>query len=494
MGIFGEKLKEVVTSVLPITILVMILNFTLVPLEQTIIIRFIIGAISLIIGLSIFLIGIDLGITPIGVYMGGAIAKSNKLKVLIVSGLILGFSISVAEPDLHILAAQVAEVTAGQIGKYSLVVVVSLGVSILLTLGLMRIVKSFKIRKMFIISYLLILSVAIFASFEFHAIAFDSSGATTGAMTVPFMLALAMGVSTLNKNSLSNEDDSFGLVGLASAGAILAVLIYGVLKNVTGLSGTLTQKEASMGVWESYLYNLSHTLQEALIALLPIAILFAIFQIFILKEKKKHIMPIVKGLIYTYVGLVLFLTGVNAGFMDVGKIIGMTIANKNIQILTISIGFLFGLVTILAEPAVHVLTQQIEEVTGGSIKRKLVLIALCLGVGSSVALSVVRITVPSLQLWHFLLPGYLIALIISFFVSDLFIGIAFDSGGVASGPMTATFILSFALGVAETVPTANVLIDGFGIIAMVAMSPVISLQLLGIIYKIKLKKGVGKDV
>ncbi len=490
MSLFIEKLREVLLSVVPITIIVLLLNFTFTPLETPFLIRFLLGAVFIILGLAIFLVGVDIGITPIGTFMGSALAKTNKYWIVGIVGLFLGFIINIAEPDIHILAGQVDFVTAGGISKLSIVVVVSIGIGLMLALGLLRIVYNVPLYKFLSITYLLIFALALFSSPEFLAIAFDASGATTGALTVPFMLAIALGVSSLKKDSKASEKDSFGLVGIASAGAIISVLMMSILSKSDKLKGTMEYKiSQETSLITPFMEKLPVVMVEVTLALLPIALLFLIFNFVSFKLTKRPFRKIVKGLIYTFVGLVLFLVGVNAGFMDVGGIVGHKLAmleNKFILVLT---GFCLGLVTILAEPAVYVLTHQIEDVTGGYVPRKLVLIALSIGVGFSVALSMLRIIVPEIKLWHYLLPGYIIALGLMYVAPKLFIGMAFDSGGVASGPMTATFILAFAQGAAEAIEGANVMVEGFGIIAMVAMTPLIALQTLGLIFKIKAGKG-----
>lgn len=490
MSLFIEKLREVLLSVVPITIIVLLLNFTFTPLEIPLLIRFLLGAVFIILGLAIFLVGVDIGITPIGTFMGSALAKTNKYWIVGIVGLFLGFIINIAEPDIHILAGQVDFVTAGGISKLSIVVVVSIGIGLMLALGFLRIVYNVPLYKFLSITYLLIFALALFSSPEFLAIAFDASGATTGALTVPFMLAIALGVSSLKKDSKASEKDSFGLVGIASAGAIISVLMMSILSKSDKLKGTMEYKiSQETSLITPFMEKLPVVLVEVTLALLPIALLFLIFNFVSFKLAKRPFRKIVKGLIYTFVCLVLFLVGVNAGFMDVGGIVGHKLAmleNKFILVLT---GFCLGLVTILAEPAVYVLTHQIEDVTGGYVPRKLVLIALSIGVGFSVALSMLRIIVPEIKLWHYLLPGYIIALGLMYVAPKLFIGMAFDSGGVASGPMTATFILAFAQGAAEAIEGANVMVEGFGIIAMVAMTPLIALQTLGLIFKIKAGKG-----
>lgn len=494
MDIIKDKFFEVLMAVMPITVIALILNFTLTPLGTPLLARLIIGAAFIILGLTIFLFGVDIGITPIGNFMGALITRPNKLIVVAIVGLLLGFFISVAEPDLHILANQVAMVTGGSVSKLSILLSVSFGISLLLALGLARIVFNFPLYKLLTILYGVIGLIAIFTSREFLAISFDASGATTGALTVPFILALGYGVAALKKDSKASEKDSFGLVAIASTGAILAVMIMSIFGNTAEVKGSLDLAIGSnLGILSPFTSKLVHTSYEIFLALTPVVAIFLLSLPFAkrygMRIHKKELLNIARGILYTLIGLVLFLTGVNGGFLEVGITIGYKLAAFTSPIYLIIVGFVLGLVTILAEPAVYVLTRQIEEVTSGYIRRQDVTVALSLGVGVSVALSIIRILVPQIQLWHYLLPGYAIALILMYFVPKLFIGIAFDAGGVASGPMTATFILAFAQGAAEKISYANVLIDGFGIIAMVAMTPIITLQILGLLYKIKSSKG-----
>lgn len=481
-----EKLKEVILSVLPITIIVLILHFTFTPIEPNVLYRFLLGALLIILGLSIFLFGVDIGVTQIGNLMGNTLAKSNKLWIVAIGGLLLGFFISIAEPVLHILAEQVEQVTNNIISKMGMVVVVSIGIALLVSLGLLRVIFSFPIHIFLLIAYIIILVLGIFAPKEFLAMAFDASGATTGAMTIPFLLALNMGVAIFKHKKGTSEEDSFGLVGVVNAGGIMPVLLLGIIMN----PGDITHApdgshEVSKNILLPLIQEIPHFARDVIIALAPLVVIFFVFQFLSFKLGKKQVGRIIRGLIYTFIGLVLFLTGVNAGFMDVGRIVGEIIANKS-KVLVVVIGLILGMVTILAEPAVYVLTKQIEEVTSGSIKRRIVLPTLSIGVGLAVALSMVRTLVPSINLWHYLLPGYIIALALSFFIPRIFVGIAFDSGGVASGPMTATFILAFSQGVASSY--AGNTMEGFGMIAMVALTPVIVLQVLGLLYKLKLRK------
>ncbi len=495
MNALVEKMREALFSVLPITLIVLLLNFTLTPLEPMVLGRFLLGGLLIVIGLAVLLVGVDIGITPIGSLMGSSIVKSKKIWIVAVAGILLGFFVSVAEPDLHILAGQVEFVTSGIISKSVILIVVSIGIAIMLAIGLIRIVYNTPLYKILIVIYAVILGLSFFTSAEFLAISFDASGATTGALTVPFILALAIGVSALKKDSKASEKDSFGLVAIASSGAILSVMIMSILLKTDKITASLPSEEVvDHSFFGPFLDAFPTLAKEVMIALLPIGIIFIIFQVISFKLPKRALHKIFMGIFYTFLGLVIFLVGVNAGFMEVGTEVGFKLASLENKYIIVIVGFVLGLVTILAEPAVYVLNRQIETVTSGFVKRKTVLLFLCIGVGGAVALSVIRILTPEIKLWHYLLPGYIIACAMTFFTPKLFVGIAFDSGGVASGPMTATFILAFTQGAADAIEQADVLIDGFGVIAMVALTPLIALQILGILYKINSKKkGISAD-
>ena len=493
MEILVEKFKEVIVSILPVTIIFMILNFTVAPIETSLVIRFLIGALFIIIGLTIFLFGADIGIRPIGAHMGSALTKQNKTWFIIVFGFILGFFVTIAEPDLIVLAEQVSGVTSGLVGKSTLLVVVSIGVGALVVLGLLRVVFNISLSRILLLLYGLILIMALLSSSEFLAISFDAAGATTGSMTVPFILAIGLGVSTV-KGGKDSEEDSFGLVAIASAGPIISVLLMSILKKADIVGGVLAYDTNDYnGVFSPFIDKLPHTLFEMFIALLPIVVLFLLCQFIFLKLSKKKFIRIIKGVVYTYIGLVFFLIGVNAGFMEAGSALGFGVASLSYNWILIPVGFVLGFTVIFAEPAVHILTEQVEYVTSRHIRKNVILYSLSIGVAFAVALSMVRIMVPGVRLWHYLLPGYAIALVLSWIVPKIFVGIAFDSGGVASGPLTATFILAFAQGAADAIEGADVLLDAFGVIAMVALTPLIAIQIVGLIYKIKLAKKNAQD-
>ncbi|MDR1736108.1 MAG: DUF1538 domain-containing protein [Oscillospiraceae bacterium] len=489
LNAFASKLKENFFAVAPITAIVLILHFTVTPLGTPLLLRFLIGSVLIVLGLSFFLIGVDLGVTPLGSHTGVALAKSNKLMIVIVAGFILGFFISVAEPGLIVLADQVGAVTKNQISSISILIAVSVGLAVMLAAGFVRIFYNFPLYKLLIALYLVIGVMSVFTSPEFLGIAFDSSGATTGVLAVPFILSLSVGISALKRDSKASEKDSFGLVAVASTGAILAVMILNLVTKTSSFSSALPTSES-----QSFMNLLPDTLFDCLKTLLPLLVILIILQFAVFKISRKAFRRMLVGFIYAYLGLVLFFLGVNGGFMDVGAIIGDGLTALDNKFYIIAVAFVIGMLTILAEPAVYVLTHQIEEVTSGYVKRRAVLISLCIGVGLAVALSVVRTLVPGIMLWHYLLPGYIIAIALTFFAPKLFVGIAFDAGGVATGPMTATFILAFTQGAAERFEGANLLTEGFGMISMVATMPIITLQILGIIFKIRArKKGTGEN-
>lgn len=490
MQLLLDKFKEVISSVLPIVILVFALAFTLVDVPGDMMARFTIGSILLTLGLTIFLFGVDIGMTPIGNYLGNSIIRSSSHLIVLLLSFFIGFSITVAEPDLLILGQQISDATGGVLGSQTIVVVVSIGVGVMVSLGVYRVMKDVALKWFFLAVYAVITLLSVFADSTFLAMSFDASGATTGALTTPFVLALSTSVSA-KKGGKRAEDDSFGLVGAMSTGPILAVMIMSLVQSSTFQSNDEVYQYTE-GIINPFIANIGHTVQESVVSLIPILILFALVIYFYRSINKGELRRIGVGVVYVLIGLTFFLIGVNQGFMDMGRYLATELATKHESLLP-WIGLVMGLVVVLAEPAVHVLGDQVEDVTGGHIPNKLLLFSLSIGVGLAVMMSMLRIMVPGVELWHFLLPGFGLSIFLSFYVPNLFTGIAFDAGGVASGPMTATFILAFAQGVATTLPQADVLVDGFGIIAMVAMTPVLMVQVLGLIYKLRVKDNKAID-
>lgn len=480
---FIEKFKESISSVLPVSIFVLLIHCLLIHAPTPILIKFILGSLFIMVGLTMFLWGAELSITPFGDLTGERIAKSNSKRKVFLSGLVLGSLITIAEPDLMILANQISNVT-GSISPNLIVLTVSLGVGIFLAFGFLKILYGINLSKIFTICYGCIFFVLIFVKEEFHGIAFDASGATTGAMTTPFILALGLGVSRL-KGSRRSEEDSFGLVGMASCGPILSILLLSFFfPNIEGpLSMNTTNFDTQIIL--SILSNLLLMMKETVLAIFPLFFLFLFLNNRIFHLNSYTLQHILKGFIYTFIGLVVFLTGVNAGFIDYAKLMGRELAVHFPQIVPL-IGFLIGLVVVLAEPAVYMLSLEVEEVTGGNISRKMLMVSLCVGVAMAVLISILKIYSSWVKLWMILAVGFSFAIILSYKVPKIFVGIAFDSGGVASGPMTATFLLSYVQGVAEMSKDTNLLIDGFGVIALVALMPIISIHILGYIHQKKL--------
>jgi hypothetical protein len=481
LNLLAEKTKDVARTLMPVVILVLLLCFTLVDVESNVFTRFLVGSVMLLIGLSIFLWGVDLSMNPIGEHMSREIATSRTFLKLAILSFLLGFLITVAEPDMLVLGSQIEAASGGVMSASVIVYMVSIGVGVLISLGVFRLLGDMPLNRFMMITYGVIFILAIFVSEEFLAIAFDSSGATTGALTTPFILAISLGLSII-KGGRHSEENAFGLVGIMSAGPILAVMLLSVLTGQKNIQSSEVEFIVSEGVLGPIMDVLPTIFVESIIALLPITILFFIFNFTKFKLSKDELSRIIKGLLLTLVGLVLFLTAAASGFMDMGRVIGMELAGMN-KWLLIGIGFLMGLIVVLVEPAVHVLGQQIEEVTSGHIPLNLIRITLSIGVGLAIALSMVRIVVPEVKLWYFIIPGFAMAIVLSFVSEPVFVGIAYDAGGVASGPMTATFVLAFAQGAASVIESADVMIDGFGVIAMVAMAPVFSLMVLGTLFR-----------
>lgn len=493
MNLLYAKGKEVLHSLVPLVLVVVVLCFTIIEVETDIFVRFLVGSAMLLVGLTLFLWGVELSMNPIGIYMSNEVATSKTFFGVVVLSFLLGFLITVAEPDLLILGSQVEEASGSTLSSTFIVYMVSLGVGLLVALGIVRLLRDKPSLNIFLlITYLVILALAFLVSEEFLAISFDASGATTGALTTPFVLALTLGLSQA-KGGKHAEENSFGLVGIMSAGPILAVMSISFITGQHHIHGEASAFVPSTGILAPILESIPATFVESLVALFPISLLFFLYNGFKFKLPRKEVMGIVKGLFLVLIGLVLFLDGVHAGFMDMGRELGMQIASMDTRLL-IATGFVFGLIVVLMEPAVHVLGIQIEEVTAGYIPLSLIRLTLSLGAAIAISLSMVRITVPEVKLWYFLLPGFALALLLSFRCNPVFVGIAFDAGGVASGPMMATFILAFAQGAASVVPTADVLVDGFGVIAMVAMTPVFSIMLLGTIFRQKKAKHSTQEI
>lgn len=475
---FIEKLQEALTAVLPTIGIVLLLSFTIAPIPPSILLLFLFGAVLLVVGMMFFTLGAELAMTPVGERIGTRIARSRKLGIVLLLCFVLGFVITVSEPDLQVLAEQVPSIPNG-----TLIIAVACGVGFFLMVAMLRMLFSRPLNTLLIFFYLVVFTLAFFVPGDFLAVAFDSGGVTTGPMTVPFIMALGVGFAAVRSDKHA-EDDSFGLVALCSVGPILAVLLLGLLYHPEDTGYTPSELPAvrdSVELWHYFAEAFPEYMKEIAVSLLPILVFFAAFQVLSLKLKGRTLKKILVGVAYTYVGLVLFLTGVNVGFMPAGNYLGQTIAELPFRWILVPIGMVIGYFIVQAEPAVYVLKEQVEEITSGAIPGKAMTLSLSLGVALSVGLAMIRV-LTGISIFWFILPGYVTAICLSFFVPKIFTAIAFDSGGVASGPMTATFLLPFAMGACEAVG-GNIVQDAFGVVAMVAMTPLITIQIMGVIYR-----------
>ncbi|MCI9023127.1 MAG: DUF1538 domain-containing protein [Dorea sp.] len=479
----SEKLEEALKAVLPIIGIVLFLSFTIAPIPPSILLLFLFGAVLLVIGMMFFTLGAELAMTPMGERVGTNMAKSMKLQIVLFLCFLLGCLITVSEPDLQVLAEQVPSVP-----NHILIFAVAFGVGFFLAIAVLRMLFSISLPPLLIVFYLIVFGLAFLVPEDFLAVAFDSGGVTTGPMTVPFIMSMGVGFAAVRSDKHA-EVDSFGLVALCSIGPILAVLALGLLYHPENTSYTppgLPDLQDSVALGQYFAAGFPEYIKEIMVSLLPIAIFFAAFQIVSLKLKKKTLLKIIIGIAYTYIGLVLFLTGVNVGFMPAGNHLGQMIAALPFRFILIPIGMTIGFFIVKAEPAVYVLMEQVEEITSGAISGSSMGVSLSLGVAVSVGLAMIRV-LTGISVFWFILPGYVIAICLSFFVPKIFTAIAFDSGGVASGPMTATFLLPFAMGACQAVG-GNIVRDAFGIVAMVSMTPLIAIQIQGAVYKYRTAK------
>ena len=480
----NEKLQESLAAVLPILAIVLILSFTIAPLPTSVLMAFLFGAVLLVVGMMFFSLGAELAMSPMGERVGACITKTRRVGIMLTLGFLLGFLITISEPDLQVLANQVQAVP-----NMVLIVTVAVGVGLFLCFAMLRMLLSVPLNTMLVGFYIVVFVLAMFVPKDFLAVAFDSGGVTTGPMTVPFIMAMGVGVSAIRSDKHS-ANDSFGLVALCSIGPILAVLILSLIFRPDGGSYTavvIPEIGDSAALWQLFFVAFPTYFREIAVSLLPIAAFFAVFDLVSLHLERKQLIRIGVGLAYTYLGLVIFLTGVNVGFMPAGNYLGSVIAGLSCNWIIIPIGMLIGYFIVMAEPAVYVLMRQVEELTDGAIPGSAMKHSLSIGVAVSVGLAMIRV-LTGISIFYLLVPGYAVAIALSFFVPKLFTAIAFDSGGVASGPMATTFLLPFAMGACSAVG-GNIVTDAFGVVAMVAMTPLITIQGLGLIYRLRTKHG-----
>lgn len=474
---------ESLAAVLPITGIMLMISIFLVPIELGTMVMFLVGATLLIFGMGFFQLGAEVAMTPIGEGIGVQISKSKKVWLALLVGFTMGVIITISEPDLQVLAEQVPSVP-----NMVLILTVALGVGLFLALAIVRIKYQISLSKLLIVLYVLLIGASFFVPKDFLAVAFDSGGVTTGPMTVPFIMALGVGLASIrsDKNSAS---DSFGLVALSSVRPILAVLILGCFYRPTEAAYSLGEVPAvvtTRDVVQVFVHEIPKFAGEVFVSLAPIVIVFVLFQLLTHRYQKRQIMRIAVGMIYTYVGLVLFLCGVDVGFAPVGAFLGKALASLPYNWILVPIGMLIGYYIVKAEPAIQVLNHQVENVTDGAISVKVMNRSMSIGVAISIGLAMLRVLL-GIPIQWIIVPGYLIALALSLVVPKIFVGIAFDSGGVASGPMTSTFLLPLSIGTCQALG-GNLMTDAFGVVALVALTPLIAIQVMGLVYKLKSEK------
>ena len=482
-----EKLQESLAAVVPIVVLVLVLSMTVAPIPSGVMLSFLLGATMLVFGMMLFSVGAEVAMEPMGELIGARVTKTKNLKLILTLGFVLGLLITISEPDLQVLAHQVQAIP-----NMVLILAVGVGVGAFLVLALVRILYGISLRLLLFAFYVLILALTFLTPENFRSVAFDSGGVTTGPMTVPFIMAFGMGIASIRSDS-SASDDSFGMVALCSIGPILAVMILSMIYRADSADYTpisVTNVADSMELRSLFGEGFPEYLQEMMMSILPIAVFFFIFNFIFLKLHVNTLSRIGLGILYTYFGLTLFMTGANYGFMPAGAYLGQMLGEQPFRWLIIPVGMLIGYLVVKAEPAVYVLMRQVEDLTDGAITGRSLQLSMCAGVGVSVGLSMLRVMLGLNVLW-FIIPGYVLALGMSFLCPKLFMAIAFDSGGVASGPMTAAFLLPMTMGFC-TAMGGNLARDAFGVVALVAMTPLLTIQGLGIVYRFR-KRHYAQD-
>ncbi len=478
ISIFKEKIVESFSSVLPITAIVLLLSISIAPLDGGVMTLFIFGALALIFGMSLFTLGAGMSMQPLGEGIGVVMSKSKKTWLNLIVCFVMGVLITIAEPDWQVLAEQIPSVP-----NMVLILAVAVGVGFFIVVSMLRTKLGFRLNYLLIAFYLVVMILVMFAPREFIPAAFDSGGVTTGPITVPFIMALGAGMATLTGSH--HGEESFGTVAFASVGPIMSVLVLSIFytPEASASTNTIAEITTTRDAFMLIADQIPHYAYEMLVAFLPIVAVFVLFQLIFKRFHGNALPKAIIGFVYTYVGLVLFLTGANVGFMPAGQLIGKAIAESNYSYILIPVGMIVGWFTVAAEPAVHVLKKQVEEISNGTIAQRTIGIGLSVGVAISVGIAMLRV-LTGIPILPFMIGGYLISLAISFFVPRLYTGVAFDSGGVASGPMTTTFLLPFATGACAAVG-GDIMTDAFGIVAMVALTPLITIQCIGLFTELK---------
>ncbi len=483
LKMFLQKLKEALVAVLPIVVLILAVGITPIPLfslTTSEALAFGFGSVMAILGIALFNLGAEMSMTPMGKYVGSGLTKRKKLPLLLLVSLLIGVLVTVSEPDLAVLAQQLSAVLPS---KLLLVLVVGAGVGVFLVVAILKIVFKKSLSTLLMFFYLLLFALAVVVSqgkSRFLPLAFDSGGVTTGPVTVPFIMALGIGIAqTLSARDA--KENSFGLIALCSCGAVVAVLLLSIFafKN-TGLTFDVEQYNGNWNniVGEYFSRFFSVHIGEVALSLGLIVAVFVVCDITFLKLSKAKLLKLGVGILITFVGLTAFLTAANTVFLGIGYKVGVGLASAKTLWIVLFTAVL-GALVVLAEPAIQVLVNQVQEITGGGVSKRAMLTALAVGVGLALALSALRI-VKRIPLMYIIVPGYIISLALSLFVPPVYTAIAFDSGGVASGPLTSCFILPLMVGLcAENCGTSDIFEYAFGVVALVAMVPLITIQMLG---------------
>lgn len=489
-----DALKTSALSITPIVMIVLILSLTgITPLNFA---RgdywlLLIGLIILIAGLTIFQIGASQSLVKVGEYMGASLSKQKNIWVVIVFAFTLGALITCAEPSIMIVSKQV------NINPVLLIGGIALGVGLFVVIGVLRIVTHKSLKLWYLLFYFITFLILMFVVMDdskksFLPFIFDSGGVTTGSATVPFILSLGAGIAMV-RGGKNAQDDSFGLVGMASIGPILTVaLMLFILPTSGDFVPTYTSLDDIGNIFLHFIHCLFPfngglgSCIEVLIALTPTLVIFIIYNSIFIKLPKQKIIKLLVGFAFTFVGLAIFLCGTSAVMTPIGFEVGKNLGNQSEWVI-ILIAFIIGLVTILCEPAVHVLTSQMEEISDGNIKKITVLITLSLGVGIAIGLAAIR-TIFNFSIMYYMIPAYAISISLMFVCPDIYTAMAFDSGGTASGPMSSSFVLPMIVGITATIGaggTIDYYNQSFGVIALIAITPVIAIQVLGVSQKIK---------
>lgn len=488
MSLIKDKIVESLKSVLPIALIVLGLSITIVPISTGDMFLFLVGVACLVFGMSLFTAGAEMSMQPLGSKIGSTVGASKKVWLAAFISFIIGILVTISEPDLVILAEQV-----NGLENMILILTVSVGVGIFLAIAVLRIIFGWSLTIIMIVFYTIAFGLAFFVDPSFLSLAFDSGGVTTGPMTVPFIMSIGAGVS-MSKRAGDDRGDSFGITGLCSIGPIIAVLTLGIVAKVEGsyipaVSQPVVDTRESVGL---FLHGFGEHLLDVLAALSPIIIFAILFQLLTRAFNKGQIIRMGIGIAYVLIGLAIFLTGANVGFVPTGTAIGTSLAQIGGGWVLVPVSMLLGYFIVKAEPSVYVLNKLVETMTAGAISGKTTGLGLSIGVSAALGLAAIRIITGISILW-FLIPGYVIALTLSFFVPKIFVGISFDSGGVASGTMMSAFVLPLCMGACNALG-GNVMTDAFGCVAFVAMAPIITIQLSGFAYKVKAEDRVRKFV